>query len=77
MDINVKFCRALLAAVMADVAAHTTAEQRKIAYVYHFTGDSWEFHGPKGFYWHGSADNAYHARAQGWQAWLRKEGHDA
>jgi hypothetical protein len=46
--------------------------------------DSWEFHGPgrgpivgstdpvkpPNFYWYGSADNAYDARAQGWQAWL-------
>jgi len=46
----------------------------------------WEFHGPRGlgwefrgakgtsgktFYWHGEADNAYHARALGWQSWLR------
>lgn len=26
------------------------------------------------FYWHGSADNAYDARAKGWAAYLRKLG---
>jgi hypothetical protein len=26
--------------------------------------------GPNNFTWHGSADNAYDARAQGWSAWL-------
>lgn len=69
-DVNLAFCRILLRGVMDDVKKHTTAETRKAAWVYHFNGDTWEFHGPNGFYWHGSADNAYDARAQGWQSWL-------
>lgn len=34
----------------------------------------WEFHGPEQFYWHGKADNGYHARYLGWLAWLRSKG---
>lgn len=42
-------------------------------------GDSWEFHvlpnarlGLVEFYWHGSAYDAYEARAKGWNAYLTK-----
>lgn len=73
-DINTEFCRALLRAVMVDVKQHTNAAQRKSAWTYHFNGDHWEFHGPGGFYWHGSADNATHCRAQGWSAYLAAQG---
>jgi hypothetical protein len=73
--INLAFCRTLLALTMATVKQHTTAEERKEAWVYHFSGgDSWEFHGPNKFYWYGSADNAYDARSQGWSAYLRMKG---
>ena len=34
----------------------------------------WEFHGPDQFYWHGKADNGYHARYLGWLAWLKHKG---
>lgn len=70
-DLNLAFTRALLRTVMDDIKLHTTAAERKAAWVYHL-GGQWEFHGPDGFYWHGRADNAYDARAQGWQAWWRK-----
>lgn len=71
-DINILFCRTLLSSVMEEVKKMTTGVERKAAWVYHFKGfgDHWEFHGPDKFYWHGSADNAYDARAKGWQAWL-------
>lgn len=68
-DINQAFCRTLLRVVMDDIKTITTAKERKTAWVYKFGRDHWEFHGPDGFYWHGSADNAYDARANGWQAW--------
>ena len=55
-------------------AARAYMTPMKDAWVWHFHRDHWEFHGPDGFYWHGSADNAYDARAHGWSAWLRKEG---
>lgn len=44
------------------------------AWTYHFHRDSWEFHGPDGFYWNGNAGNAYDARYQGWMAWLKHKG---
>ena len=70
-DINVTFCRKLLKRVMDDIKRLTSPAERKAAWVYHFSsGDQWEFHGPDRFYWHGRADNAYDARAQGWQAWM-------
>jgi hypothetical protein len=68
-DINTLFCRELLKTVMADVRNHTTAEERKAAWVYytyrHGGNNQFEFHGPAAFYWHGRADNADDARAKG------------
>jgi hypothetical protein len=69
MDINLAFTKLLLKGTMEVIKPLTTVAERKAAWVYHFERDSWEFHGPDGFYWHGSADNAYHARQQGWEAW--------
>lgn len=75
-DINTTFTRELLKLTMLDVKQHTTPEQRKAAWTYWTpTGAGnrlYEFHGPDGFVWHGRADNSYHARAQGWSAWLEK-----
>lgn len=71
-DINVTFCRVLLRNVMDDIKKVTSPAERKAAWVYHFFAQDWEFHGPDGFYWHGHADNAYHAKAQGWSAWWSK-----
>jgi len=45
----------------------------KSAWVYKVGKDHWEFHFGS-YYWHGSADNAYDARAKGWSAWLAKNG---
>lgn len=72
MDINTIFTRTLLNNVMEDVRLVTTIEERKTAWTYHFMRDDWEFHGPHGFYWHGKADNGWHARAQGWMAYLNQ-----
>lgn len=77
-DVNVAFCRTYLAMVLADVREHTTADQRKAVWVWCMDrkrGD-WEFHGPDGYYWDGRADNAYDARAKGWAAWMREQGHE-
>jgi hypothetical protein len=35
---------------------------------------TFEFHGPDKFYWHGRAVNAYDARYHGWVAWLKHKG---
>ena len=75
-DINVTFCRTLLKLVMEDVRLETTAQQRKDAWVYECMPGHWEFHGPYKFYWHGSADNAYDARAKGWSAWMSHNGYE-
>jgi hypothetical protein len=71
-DINNAFCRTMLSLVMADVKKVTTPAERKAAWVYKTDKRSWEFHGPRDFYWYGHADNAADARTQGWSAWLRK-----
>lgn len=77
-DINVIFCRTLLAQTMEAVRPHTTAEQRKAAWVW--TTDRkrghWEFHGPDEFYAEFRADNAYDARAKGWSKWLAEMGYE-
>ena len=69
------FCRLLLNATRAEL----TGEQRKRlvgswSYMYRWSGAavSGEWHGPDGYYWHGSACCAYHARSEGIHAWLNK-----
>ena len=76
MSMDTDFCRSLLANVHKDVkAARPNINLRKAAWVYGpMFNDNWEFHGPGDFYWHGSASNAYDARAKGWMSWLKKEG---
>lgn len=74
-DIDVAFCRTLLKMVTKEVKkAFPNLNLYKDAWVYHFHRDSWEFHGPDGFYWHGSAANAYDTRAKGWAAYLKHKG---
>jgi len=67
-----EFERQLLKAVMVDVRKVTTVEQRKGVETYHFMRDHWEFHGPDGFYWNGSAETGWGARYHGWTAWLKQ-----
>lgn len=77
-DLNITFCRALLAQTMERVRRHTTPALREKAWVYKTARGQWEFQGPNPdgrvnqFYWFGRADNAYEARAKGWSAWLEK-----
>ena len=71
-DINIIFCRSLLAKAHALVKETHPQVKLRDAWVWHFHRDHWEFHGPDGYFWHGSADNAYDARYKGWMAWLRK-----
>lgn len=71
MNIDIIFCRKLLSLAHADVRSHLGIKApMKAAWVYHLSRDHWEFHGPDGFYWHGSAGNAYDARYKGWSALL-------
>lgn len=71
---NHGFCRRLLTIVMEDVREHTTVEQRKAAWAYNYHDGNVEFHGPEDFYWYGSGCCNWHARAEGWQAWMREKG---
>jgi hypothetical protein len=73
-ELNTAFCRTMLSLVMEDVKEHTTAAERKGVWTYRCMKDHWEFHGPDEFYWHGSADGGYDARAKGWAAYLRHKG---
>ncbi len=75
MDINTLFCNTLLRRIAQDLKAiDPDLGVRKSAWVIN-TGfrDHWEFHGPKNYYWHGSATCAIEARCNGWQAWLRSQ----
>lgn len=81
-DINIIFCRKLLELVHVDVRKHYLTVKcenigvRKLlqlAWVWKDGRDCWEFHGPGNYYWHGRADNAYDARAKGWNAWLEHQ----
>lgn len=76
-NLNAVFCRMLHTRVMVDVKQVTTSTERDAAWAYNFGGGHWEFHGPKGFYWHGEADNAYDARAKGWGAYLKENNYVA
>jgi hypothetical protein len=53
-----------------------TINLRKDAWVWCAGRGRWEFHGPDQYYWNCRASNAYDARAKGWDAWLRSQGHD-
>jgi hypothetical protein len=72
---NIGFCRELLRETIDDVKAAAPAVKVSDAWVWSGDRRNWEFHF-NGFYWNGSADNAYHARANGWSAWLRAKGHE-
>jgi hypothetical protein len=72
---NHDFCRLLLKTTRDDL----TSEQRKRlvgswSYMYRWgsAASSGEWHGPDGYYWHGSACCAYEARTHGINAWLQE-----
>ena len=76
--IDSQFSRVMLGGVTRVVKRHfPDIHLFKEASVYHFHRDSWEFHGPDKFYWHGRAGNAHDARTKGWTAWLKTKGIDA
>lgn len=73
--IDVAFGRAMVAqAHKAVKTAFPDTNLVKDAWVWCAGRDHWEFHGPGGYYWHGSATNAFEARYKGWMAWLRFKG---
>jgi hypothetical protein len=72
-SINVSLCREVLKLVIDDVRAFNPELPLKEAWVYKLGRDHWEFHF-RDFYWYGDADNAFDARAKGWEAFLGKCG---
>jgi hypothetical protein len=76
-NINVAFCRQLCVLIAPQVRAAVKAKglKSKDAWVYKVGPGHWEFHFGE-FYWHGSADNAFDARYNGWSAWMRSQGID-
>lgn len=68
MNKDAVFTRILLKNVMKVVRKHTTVEQRKSVWVYHFGRDDYEVQSTgkytvKHNRWQGSASTAYEARA--------------
>jgi hypothetical protein len=75
-DPNIVFCRYILRVVLAEVREKYPDLDLRQAWVWKVDKDHWEFHfdvKPYEYYWHGSADNAYEARANGWDAFLRHQ----
>ena len=71
-SIDIAISREVLRLTIADVRqAHPDIKLRE-AWVWQAGEDHWEFH-YDGYFWHGSADNAYDARAKGWDHWLRRD----
>lgn len=75
MSINTAFSRELLKRVLNDVRAYRKSTGDRLAFkltdawIYRVGTDQWEFRFGE-FYWRGSADNAFEARAKGWSSWL-------
>jgi hypothetical protein len=78
IDINIGEGRALLQTTLKDVREVLTSTRVKEERIYRIKTETgmklFEFIGPGGFWWSGRADNAYEARAKGWDAWLTARG---
>jgi hypothetical protein len=68
MSPDVEFSRLLLRGVLSDVRKAGVLRISE-AWVISTSRGHWEFH-YRDFYWHGRADNAFHARYHGWCAYL-------
>jgi hypothetical protein len=71
------FCRNMLAGVMPDVrdAVPSTAIQKAWGWRSTTVPGHGEFQGPDGFYWHGQCCCVWHAKAEGWAAYLEHIGY--
>lgn len=77
MKKDVELTRILLKNVMKVVRKHTTVEQRKSVWVFHFGRDDYVVRSTGKYAvspnrWYGSASTAYEARANFWSQWLDK-----
>ena len=71
------FNRSYMVSVHAEVRRRfPSIRPTRDAWVIRTTFGQWEFHGPDGFYEYFRADGAFHARAKGWEAWLKKQGEE-
>jgi len=83
-DVNLAFCRKLLSVTFAEVKAFEPKAMARDAGAMRLVTfrNTWFFQLPAmpfyrsktAFSWTGRADNSYHAKAQGWSAWLEKYG---
>jgi hypothetical protein len=85
-DINLAFCRKLLQETFREVRAFEpramAGDAGAIRLRVGSASPTWLFQLPAlpfyrsttAFSWTGRADNAYHAKARGWSAWLEKYG---
>ena len=79
-DIDIAFCRALLRSTIADVKLHFPGIKVSKAAVLGPSFGQYLFeymHEGKRFAEYVSAGNAYEARCEGWNAFLRKHGVEA
>jgi hypothetical protein len=75
-NINIDFSRALLQTQRAEL---TTEQKRRLrkSWTYHYGNGHWEFQtlpvfdNGSAYYWNGRADNAFDAKYQAINAWLR------
>jgi hypothetical protein len=74
IDVDVIFTRSLLSQANKLVKQHFPTVDLRDAWVWRSGRQTFEFHGPNDFYWHGRAHNAYEARYHGWMAWLAHKG---
>jgi len=72
------FCRNMLADVMPDVRAvvPSAAIQRAWGWRSGLMPGHGEFQGPDDFYWHGQCCCVWHAKAEGWAAYLKHIGYE-
>lgn len=70
-SIDIAFSREVLRLTLEEVRAACPDINLRDAWVWKAGRDHWEFHYGE-YYWHGSASNAYEARAKGWTAYLAK-----
>lgn len=68
------FCRALLRETRRAVNKIVPVEERKSAWAYKYDySDDVEFHVPvRGFFWHGGGCCKWHARHEGWVAFMEE-----
>lgn len=80
-DVNLAFCRRLLSNTLVEVkefepkarAGDMAAIRLSDHWIAQLPLRSWYAEPPQQFLWSGRADNAFHAKAQGWAAWLDKK----